>query len=66
MKTWQVLGGVGVGRPATVVIVAFVAVLVVVGCRPERPPSPPVVVAAGDIADCRGGGDEDRDGQARR
>jgi hypothetical protein len=38
MKTWQVLGGVGVGRPATVVIVAFVAVLVAVGCRPERSP----------------------------
>jgi hypothetical protein len=58
MKTWQVLGGVGVGRPATVVIVAFVAVLVAVGCRPERPPSPPVVVAAGDIASCRTEADE--------
>jgi hypothetical protein len=53
-----VLGGVGVGRPATAVIVAFVAVLVTVGCRPERPSYPPVVVAAGDIADCSGGGDE--------
>jgi hypothetical protein len=57
MKTWQALGGIGVGRTATMVIVAFVAVLVV-SCRPERAPSPPVVVAAGDIADCRGGGDE--------
>jgi hypothetical protein len=58
MKTWQALGGVGVGRIATAVIAAFVTVLIVVGCRPERSPSPPVVVAAGDIADCRGGGDE--------
>jgi hypothetical protein len=41
-----------------VVIVTFVAVLIAAGCRPERPPGPPVVVAAGDIADCAKEGDE--------
>ena len=40
------------------VIVTFVAVLIAAGCRPERPPGPPVVVAAGDIADCAKEGDE--------
>jgi hypothetical protein len=61
MKSWQTLGGVRAGRTATGVIVAFVAVLVAVGCAPERPPRPPfgeVIVAAGDIADCRRKGDE--------
>jgi hypothetical protein len=47
----------------TVVIVAFVAVLIAAGCGSERTPSPedadpPVVVAAGDIATCSGTGDE--------
>jgi len=46
------------GRTAAVVIVAFVAVLIAAGCRPERPPGPPVVVAAGDIAACNSEGDE--------
>jgi acid phosphatase type 7 len=46
------------GRIATVVIVTFVAVLIAAGCRPERHPGPPVVVAAGDIADCAKEGDE--------
>ena len=62
MQTCQALGGLRAGRTATVVIVAFVAVLVAAeGCTPERPPRPPsgeVIVAAGDIADCHGEGDE--------
>jgi len=58
MQPWQALGGVGAGRTATVVIVAFVAVLIAAGCRPEKPVKKPVVVAAGDIADCSGTGDE--------
>ena len=65
MGNWQALGGIGDGKTATAVIVAFVAVLVGVGCGSERTPSPPersssspVVVAAGDIADCRMEGDE--------
>jgi hypothetical protein len=41
-----------------VVIATFVVVLIAAGCRPERPPGPPVVVAAGDIADCAKEGDE--------
>jgi hypothetical protein len=59
-------------KTATVVIVAFVAVLVGLGCGSERTSSPreqapspperhsssPMVVAAGDIADCGGEGDE--------
>src|SRR5215211_3850976 len=63
MEAWQALGGVGAGRTATVVIVAFFAVLSVAGCRPEKPAEKPVekpvvVVAAGDIATCSGTGDE--------
>jgi len=49
------------GRTAKVVIVAFVAVLLTLGCAPERPPGPPsgnVIVAAGDIADCTREDDE--------
>jgi hypothetical protein len=45
-------------RTATAIIVAFVAVLIAAGCRPERPPGPPVVVAGGDIADCATEGDQ--------
>src|SRR3712207_3294261 len=61
MEAWQALGGgVGAGRNTVVVIVAFVAVLIAAGCRPEKPPveKPPVVVAAGDIASCSDTGDE--------
>jgi hypothetical protein len=55
-----------VASSARVALLAFVALIVVlsataVGCRPERPPRPPsgeVIVAAGDIADCRREGDE--------
>jgi acid phosphatase type 7 len=49
------------GRTATVVIVAFVAVLLTLSCAPELPPGPPsgeVIVAAGDIADCTSQDDE--------
>ena len=63
MGNWQAKGGVGDGKTATVVIVAFVALLVAVRCGSERAPSsekagPPVVVAAGDIADCPTENDE--------
>jgi Calcineurin-like phosphoesterase len=62
METCQAFVGVGAGRTVKVVIVGFAAVLVAaVGCGPERPPRPPsgeVIVAAGDIADCRREGDE--------
>jgi hypothetical protein len=55
---WQALGGgVGAGtRTVTVIIVAFVAVLIAAGCRPEEPVV--VVAAAGDIAACNSKGDE--------
>jgi hypothetical protein len=55
------VGGTEASRTATVVIVAFVAVLLTLGCAPERPPGPPsgeVIVAAGDIAVCAREGDE--------
>jgi Calcineurin-like phosphoesterase len=60
LKTYQALGGIEVGRTATVVIVAFVAILIAAGCLPEKPPveMPPVVVAAGDIATCSGTEDD--------
>jgi acid phosphatase type 7 len=62
METCQAFVGVGAGRTVTVVIVGFVVILVAaVCCGPERPPRPPsgeVIVAAGDIADCRREGDE--------
>jgi hypothetical protein len=63
MEMCQAPGGDRPGRTATVIIVAFVAVLLAVGCRSERTPSrenadPPVVLAAGDIATCSGTGDE--------
>ena len=62
METCQAFVGVGAGRTVTVVIVGFVVILVAaVGCGPERPPRSPsgeVIVAAGDIADCRREGDE--------
>ena len=62
MESWQALGGVGVGRSATVIIVVLLAILLAFGCAPKRPPGPPpsgkVIVAAGDIADCFSEGDE--------
>src|ERR671917_1558042 len=64
MGNWQVLAGVGASRrTATKVIVATVAFLIAAGCGPEKTPppevaGPPVVVAAGDIADCASDGDE--------
>src|SRR5215211_7829217 len=60
MEPRQALGGLRAARSATV-IVALVAVLLVFGCAPERPPRPPsgnVIVAAGDIASCSREGDE--------
>jgi acid phosphatase type 7 len=62
MESWQALGGVGVGRSATVIIVALLTILLAFGCAPKRPPGPPpsgkVIVAVGDIADCSSDGDE--------
>ena len=62
MESWQALGGVGVGRSATVIIVALLTIVLAFGCAPKRPPEPPpsgkVIVAAGDIADCSSDGDE--------
>jgi acid phosphatase type 7 len=62
MESWLALGGVGVGRSATVIIVALLTILLAFGCAPQRPPGPPpsgkVIVAAGDIADCSSDGDE--------
>jgi len=64
MESWHALGGLGAGRTgrsATVIIVALLAILLALSCAPERPPGPPsgeVLVAAGDIADCAGEGDE--------
>ena len=43
------------------VIVALLTMLLAFGCAPERPPGPPsgeLIVAAGDIANCAGEGDE--------
>jgi len=58
MESWQALGGLGVGRSATLIIVALLAMLLAFGCAPKRPPSGKVIVAAGDIADCSSEGDE--------
>jgi acid phosphatase type 7 len=62
MESWQALGGVGVGRSATLIVVALLIILLAFGCAPKRPPGPPpsgkVIVAAGDIADCTSDGDE--------
>jgi len=58
MGNWQVLEGVGAsGRIARVVTMTTLAILSAAGCGPEKTPTPevdgpPVVVAAGDIADC--------------
>jgi acid phosphatase type 7 len=52
-------------RLAPMVFVALLGTLLALGCAPERPPRPPsgppsgdVIVAAGDIGDCRREGDE--------
>jgi hypothetical protein len=61
MESWQALGGLGVGRSATVIIVALLAILLAFGCAPQRPPRPPsgkVIVAVGDIASCSSTDDE--------
>jgi hypothetical protein len=63
LKTCQALGvgGIEASRTATVVIVALLTTLLAFGCAPERPPGPPsgnVILAAGDIANCAGEGDE--------
>jgi hypothetical protein len=61
MGSWQAIGGLGAGRSATVIIVALLAIPLAFGCAPERPHRPPsgeVIVAAGDIANCAGEGDE--------
>jgi acid phosphatase type 7 len=64
MGDWQVLGGSGAGgKIARVVIVTTLAILIVAACGPEKTPPPevsgrPVVVAAGDIADCAREDDE--------
>jgi acid phosphatase type 7 len=64
MGYWRVLEDVGASRRiATVVIVATIANLTAAGCGPEKTPPPeiegrPVVVAAGDIADCTTEGDQ--------
>ena len=64
MGYWEVLAGVGAcGRITRVVIVTTVAFLIAAGCGPEKTPPPeiagrPVVVAAGDIADCAREDDE--------
>ena len=63
LKTCQALGvgGIEASRTATVVIVALLTILLDFGCAPERPPGPPsgnIIVAAGDIANCAGEGDE--------
>jgi hypothetical protein len=59
MQTCQPLGGLGARRTATVVIVAFVAVLSTAGCRLEKPSvQKAAVISAGDIAVCAREGDE--------
>jgi acid phosphatase type 7 len=65
MQAWQLPGGgLGTGK-STVVTLAFVALLIAAGCRPQKPPvqkppvqKAPVVVSAGDIAVCAREGDE--------
>src|SRR3712207_3795917 len=49
-------------RLARMVLVALLGTVLAVGCAPEQPPGPPpsgkLIVAAGDIADCRREGDD--------
>jgi hypothetical protein len=64
MGNRQVLGGVGASRRiATLVTMTIVVISIAAGCGPEKTPLPevdglPVVVAAGDIADCARDSDE--------
>jgi hypothetical protein len=61
MEPWHVLGGLGAGWSATLIIVPLLAELLAFGCAPEQPPGPPsgkVIVAVGDIASCSGTADE--------
>jgi hypothetical protein len=46
-------------RLAPMVLLALLGTILALGCAPERPTGPPVVVAAGDIADCNKKGDEE-------
>jgi len=64
MGNWPGLGGVVASRRiAMVATMATVTILIAAGCGPEQPPppevdGPPVIVAAGDIADCAREDDE--------
>jgi acid phosphatase type 7 len=61
MEPWHALGGLRAGRSATEINMALLAILLALGCAPERPPPPPsgnVIVAAGDIAHCANDADE--------
>jgi acid phosphatase type 7 len=46
-------------RLAPMVLLALLGTILALGCAPERPTGTPVVVAAGDIADCNKKGDEE-------
>jgi acid phosphatase type 7 len=62
LETYQALGGIEAGRSPTLIIVTLLTILLAFGCGPIRPPGPPsgeVIVAAGDIANCAGEGDEE-------
>jgi acid phosphatase type 7 len=62
LETYQALGGIEAGRSPTLIIVTLLTILLAFGCGPLRPPGPPsgeVIVAAGDIANCAGEGDEE-------
>jgi acid phosphatase type 7 len=64
MGDWRVLGGIAAsGGIARVVTITTLAILIAAGCGPEKTLPPevdgrPVVVAAGDIADCAREDDE--------
>jgi hypothetical protein len=56
MQSWHAFAGIG--RRATVIIVALPAILLAFGCGLQRPPSGKVIVAVGDIASCSSTADE--------
>jgi hypothetical protein len=63
MLDWQMLGGAVASRRIAAIIVIIAAILIAAGCGPEKTPPPevsgrPVVIAAGDIADCATEDDE--------